>query len=72
MYDTVYTRLSAEELKGGTQSMEACCTMNNYGSESRRFLTREEKVEMLREYKQELELEAKGVGEQITELEKQE
>jgi len=36
----------------------------------RHFLTREEKVEMLKEHKKELEKEAKGVGERIVELEK--
>ncbi len=37
---------------------------------TRGFLTREEKIEMLKEYKQELEKEAKGVAERIKELEK--
>lgn len=36
----------------------------------RSFLTREEKMEMLKEYKDSLEKEAKGVGERIKELEK--
>lgn len=36
----------------------------------RGFLTKEEKVEMLKEYKQSLEKEAKGVAERIKELEK--
>ncbi|MBI2546778.1 DUF5320 domain-containing protein [Candidatus Woesearchaeota archaeon] len=40
-----------------------CCT-------ARRFPTREEKLEMLKEYKESLELEAKGVAERIKELEK--
>ncbi len=42
-----------------------CC-----GSNSRSFLTREEKIEMLKEYKKNLEQEAKGVSERIKELEK--
>ena len=37
----------------------------------RGFLTKEEKVEMLKEYKESLEKEAKGVGERIAELEKE-
>ncbi len=37
---------------------------------TRGFLTKEEKVGMLKEYKEELEKEAKGVGERIQELEK--
>jgi hypothetical protein len=36
----------------------------------RNFLTREEKVEMLKGYRDELELELKGVKERIAELEK--
>jgi len=35
---------------------------------TRQFLTKEEKVEMLKEYKESLENEAKGVGEKIAEL----
>lgn len=37
---------------------------------TRGFLTREEKIEMLREYSEELEKEARGVAERIKELEK--
>ncbi|MDE1798130.1 MAG: DUF5320 domain-containing protein [Candidatus Micrarchaeota archaeon] len=37
---------------------------------ARSFLTREEKIEMLKEYQESLELEAKGVKERIAELEK--
>ena len=40
-----------------------------YSCGPRRFLTKDEKVEMLKEYKEELELEAKGVAERIKELE---
>jgi len=36
----------------------------------RAFLTREEKIEMLKEYKDDLEKEVQGVGERIKELEK--
>lgn len=36
----------------------------------RSFLTKEEKIDMLKEYKESLEKEAKGVSERIKELEK--
>ena len=52
--------------------MQSYCTLNSQDFEPRRFLTREEKIEMLSEYKKELELEAKGVAQRISELEKQE
>ena len=47
---------------------ECGCTSDYSGM--RNFLTKEEKIEMLKEYKDSLELEAKGVGERIKELEK--
>jgi hypothetical protein len=37
---------------------------------TRSFLTKEEKVEMLKEYKDNLEKELEGVGERIKELQK--
>ena len=48
--------------------MEAygCC-----GTGTRSFFTKEEKVEMLKEYKNTLEKEAKGVGERIKQIEKE-
>jgi len=55
--------------------------MNNceYGSssavcvsvDSRRFFTKEEKIDMLKEYSKSLENEAQGVKERIAELEKE-
>ncbi|MDO8627771.1 MAG: hypothetical protein Q7K42_04855 [Candidatus Diapherotrites archaeon] len=42
-----------------------CC-----GVSGRSFLTKEEKVEMLKEYKDSLEKESQGVKERIKELEK--
>lgn len=42
----------------------ASCSMPN-----RSFLTREEKIGMLKEYKEDLEQEAKGVAERIKDLE---
>lgn len=40
-------------------------------SDSRRFFTREEKLDMLREYKEALEKETRGVEERIEELKKE-
>lgn len=44
------------------------CTCVGY--DSRRYFTTEEKIEMLKEYKENLEKEAQGVRERIKELEK--
>lgn len=44
------------------------CGYSEFGG--RGFLTKEEKVELLKEYREDLEKEAKGVGERIKELEK--
>ena len=44
--------------------MQGCCG-------TRSFFTKEEKVEMLKEYKESLEKEATGVGERIRQLEKE-
>jgi hypothetical protein len=49
--------------RGHKVVMRGCC-------EQRGFLTKEEKIEMLKEYKEALENEAKGVSERIIELEK--
>ena len=38
--------------------------------ETRNFLTKTEKVEMLKEYKESLDKESQGVGERIKDLEK--
>ncbi|MDE1861178.1 MAG: DUF5320 domain-containing protein [Candidatus Micrarchaeota archaeon] len=40
------------------------------GSGMRSFLTKEERLELLKEYKESLDKEAKGVAERIKELEK--
>lgn len=45
--------------------------MCNCGTGFRGFLTSEEKLEMLKEYKENLEKEAKGVAERIKELQKE-
>lgn len=44
------------------------CGENMHGM--RHFLTKEEKMEILKEYKQNLETEAKAVGEKISEIER--
>jgi len=48
---------------GGENMGYDCCNVRN-------FLTKEEKVELLKEHKEQLEKEAKGVGERIQALEK--
>lgn len=52
------------------------CSYSDVGSSahlgfhrSRSFLTREEKIELLREYQKDLEKEVKGVSERLKELE---
>ncbi len=47
------------------------CEGYQYGHGMRNFLTKEERIELLKEYKQSLESEAKGVSERIKELEKE-
>lgn len=47
------------------------CRCSRTGT-NRGFLTKSEKVEMLKEYKEQLDLESKGVAERINELQKAE
>ncbi len=47
-----------------------CCGYASNGN-ARGFLTRKEKIEMLKEYREHLDKEAKGVSERISELEKE-
>ena len=49
-----------------------CCYGSSCGSEGRQFFTKNEKAEMLKEYKQRLDNESKGVAERIAELESEE
>ncbi len=51
---------------GGINMGYGCCNTET----PRNFLTKEEKIEMLKEYKESLEQEAKGVSERIKELER--
>ena len=46
------------------------CGEGSCGSVNRHFFTKEERVEMLSEYKEALEQEAQAVAEKITELKK--
>ena len=47
---------------------ECGCGNTGFGSEMRRFLTKEEKVEILKAYKEGLQKEVKAVEERIKEL----
>lgn len=49
-----------------------CTTMDCSPGYGRSFLTKDEKIEMLKEYKDVLEKEAKGVAERIKDLESEE
>ena len=46
------------------------CGPCGHNSGARSFLTKEEKIEMLNEYKEAIEKEAQGISERILELEK--
>ncbi len=46
----------------------SCCSITS--SKARSFLTKEERVSLLKEYKEDLEKEAQGVAERIKDLEK--
>ena len=61
-------RISNKDENGGKNMY--CETSCGDAGEGRRFLTTEEKVEKLQDYKQWLEQEAKGVDEAIKKLEK--
>lgn len=59
----------AETCECGKMEAGGCgCGCGGHGM--RNFLTKEEKIQMLKEYKTALESEAKGVAERIKELEK--
>jgi hypothetical protein len=61
--------MSDRKLKGGEPNMsyqQCCYNASGYG---RNFLTKEEKIEMLKEYKEYLDREVRGVSERIHELE---
>ena len=52
--------------------MESYCGPSACGSGQRSFLTREEKAELLEEYKESLQKEIQAVSERIEELKKKE
>jgi negative regulator of sigma E activity len=47
-----------------------CEDYHGYGHGMRNFLTKEERIDILKQYKESLENEAKGVAERIKELQK--
>lgn len=61
-YRKTNTRIGGEKMHHGEQDM-CCCT-----SHPRQFLTKEEKIKKLKEYKDWLDNESKGVEEAITKL----
>lgn len=72
--DDVNYRMSDKRI-GGDLLMGCGCSNSGVSSANigfhrpRSFLTKEEKVELLKEYKNELEKEVKGVSERLKELE---
>ena len=50
--------------------MESCGESSGCGTGERKFYTNKEKLEWLKDYKENLELETKAVAEKIKELEK--
>ncbi|MEK6831032.1 MAG: hypothetical protein AABX77_03305 [Nanoarchaeota archaeon] len=50
--------------------MVNCCVGYCNEGSFRQFLTKEEKIELLQEYKENLEKEAKGISERIKDLQK--
>lgn len=57
-------------MSGGKRMGMSCCVGQSCGPQGRNFLTNEEKIERLEEYKEWLESEAKGVSEAIIEIKK--
>lgn len=60
------------KVKGGSLKMGYYGCSGGSCSGMRGFLTKKEKVEMLQDYKKQLEMETKGVAERISELESEE
>jgi hypothetical protein len=53
--------------------MNGCCnSAYTYANTGRSFITRAEKIELLKEYKEQLDLESRGVSEKIKQLEQAE
>ncbi len=56
-------------LHGGDLMGYSCCGVSQQTARS--FLTKQERVTLLKEYKEDLDKESQGVGEKIKELEKE-
>ena len=59
------------QVLGEVKKMNGNCNCYSTSNSGRGFLTKAEKVEMLKEYKEQLDLESKGVGERIKDMQKQ-
>jgi hypothetical protein len=59
--------MSDNEIHGGDNMGYGCCGVGVEGM--RRFLTKEEKISLLKEYKGDLEKEVQGIKEKIKDLE---
>lgn len=68
MSDMVYTLFLYGKVKGGNDFMNDSCCGSSCAVSMRRFLTREEKIELLQDYKQRLDSESRGVAERIADL----
>ena len=63
--DVSYVRY---QCRGGDMMGYSCCGTSV--QKARSFLTKEERISLLKEYKEDLDKESQGVGEKIKELEK--
>jgi hypothetical protein len=60
----------SDKVEGGNKMQGCMCYDSCCAPQGRNFLTKEEKIEMLKEYKEYLEKETAGVTEKVKELEK--
>jgi len=65
--NTLNSYVSYVRYKGGDLMGYSCC---GSAQKTRSFLTKEERVSLLKEYKEDLDKESQGVGEKIADLEK--
>ncbi len=70
MSDIIYTLFCEKRVKGGICAMDMSCSSGGCCSSGRGFLTRAEKVELLQDYKKQLDRESLGVAERIKELQR--
>jgi len=66
--NTLTSNVSHVRYKGGDLMGYSCC--GTTAQTTRSFLTKEERISLLKEYKEDLEKESQGVGERIKDLEK--